>query len=805
MSEVRIVISGDASGARQAAAEAGAAVQKFGQAGQISAGQTAAAFRQLPAQLTDVATQLAGGANPLLVLLQQGGQVKDSFGGIGPAARALASVMSPVGLAVAGVAAAVGGLSLAAYQGRQESKDLANALALTGNRAGITEGQFNGLVNSLAAARNAAAGNVRELLQTLVASGEQTATTLEASGRAAMALAKLNGKSAAENALAFAGMGDNVAAWAAKANKAYAYLTAEQFKQIQSLGAQGDASAAVKLNMEALAAALESRTAPALGLIDQALDGAAKKWDNFWNAVKGVGRAETLDDRIAALQKKIDEMDPWTRKGGYGGNTDFKDISAELEGALKERGLMAMRASDKAAAQAEENNRILEASRAYQDTVLAIQSAGNANLLANNLANLDQRRAITEKAYAAFVIDGGAYADRIIAIERAKLAEETALAQKAVDIERTRVVTTKAERNSRDAAELAAQARLAALRGKGYQLEAQVQAGAFAAKPREVADSPRGEFRRAEITAEGTAGNNALDLYTASRRSAAQQQAQDLVAINRGLGIELIKDDRDRGLAQIANEAQALERRLDLLALNAEQRQAVEASLADWITLRNRKLDEDLKPGWQKQLDAWRDNNRLMRDSYASMMDGVLKNAEDAWVQLSTTGKLNVRSLVNGILQEMARVQFKQFAASLGGGGGGGGGGFLGSFISVIGKLMGAPGTYAPTGGTGDFARFDRLSGGRAGGGSVNAGGLYKVGERGPELLRMGSQAGSVIPSNIAAQALGGGAAPVQVNYAPVLNIDSRTDQAQVVQLVSGALGQNNRELMALLRAKRVL
>lgn len=50
----------------------------------ISARQTAAAFGMLPAQLSDIAVQLAGGQNPFLILLQQGSQIKDSFGGIGP-------------------------------------------------------------------------------------------------------------------------------------------------------------------------------------------------------------------------------------------------------------------------------------------------------------------------------------------------------------------------------------------------------------------------------------------------------------------------------------------------------------------------------------------------------------------------------------------------------------------------------------------------------------------------------------------------------------------------------------------------
>ncbi|MCG2942418.1 phage tail length tape measure family protein, partial [Escherichia coli] len=47
-----------------------------------------------PAQFTDVATQLAGGQSPWLILLQQGGQVKDSFGGMIPMFRGLAGAIT---------------------------------------------------------------------------------------------------------------------------------------------------------------------------------------------------------------------------------------------------------------------------------------------------------------------------------------------------------------------------------------------------------------------------------------------------------------------------------------------------------------------------------------------------------------------------------------------------------------------------------------------------------------------------------------------------------------------------------------
>lgn len=50
------------------------------------------ALRGVPAQFTDIAVSLASGQQPLTVLLQQGGQLKDMFGGIGPAAKPLAAI-----------------------------------------------------------------------------------------------------------------------------------------------------------------------------------------------------------------------------------------------------------------------------------------------------------------------------------------------------------------------------------------------------------------------------------------------------------------------------------------------------------------------------------------------------------------------------------------------------------------------------------------------------------------------------------------------------------------------------------------
>lgn len=92
-------------------------IQKLG----ISTGQYKQAMQQLPMQITDVVTSLASGMPVWLVAVQQGGQIKDSFGGASNALKALLSFLNPVNVAFGLLS---GTLAIAAYNAHKAQTEL---------------------------------------------------------------------------------------------------------------------------------------------------------------------------------------------------------------------------------------------------------------------------------------------------------------------------------------------------------------------------------------------------------------------------------------------------------------------------------------------------------------------------------------------------------------------------------------------------------------------------------------------------------------------------------------------------------
>ncbi|MDI7502141.1 phage tail tape measure protein [Cronobacter dublinensis] len=104
--------------------------------GAISAGQYQQAMRMLPMQITDVVTSLASGMPVWMVAIQQGGQIKDSFGGIAGALRALMTFVTPLNVAIGAAAAVFGTLTYSVIKANDEFVKIRESIEKTTGLSG---------------------------------------------------------------------------------------------------------------------------------------------------------------------------------------------------------------------------------------------------------------------------------------------------------------------------------------------------------------------------------------------------------------------------------------------------------------------------------------------------------------------------------------------------------------------------------------------------------------------------------------------------------------------------------------------
>lgn len=318
----------------------------FSQAG-VSAAQTAAALRQVPMQMTDIVTSLQAGQAPLTVLLQQGGQLKDSFGGVGNAIRGVSGYLvdsvkqlGVVGLSLGAVGVGVAAVATAMIQGAKEAEAYSKALILSGNAAGVTVGQLQAQAQAIAAVSGATQGAAAEAIAQVAASGKIGADNLGVVTEAALRLEKVGVQSVSKTVEQFNELGKSPVEASIKLNEQYNYLTTAVFKQIKALEDEGRASEAAELAQRTLAETLSSRATQLsqnLGTLERAwgaISGAAK---GAWDAMLGLGRETTVEDKIATLQQQIAERQ--ARNSGLG----IKDGAATRELQAQLAALQAMK------------------------------------------------------------------------------------------------------------------------------------------------------------------------------------------------------------------------------------------------------------------------------------------------------------------------------------------------------------------------------------------------------------------------------------------------------------------------------
>ncbi|MGD3126853.1 phage tail tape measure protein [Enterobacter hormaechei] len=218
--------------------------------GAISAGQYRNAMRYLPMQMTDIVTSLASGMPVYMVAIQQGGQLRDSFGGVGNALKAMLSMVTPARVAIGGLAGAVLIAAKAGSDYFTAYDEINKAIIRTGNIAGTSALQIMASSQSIAASTGATVGTVQSLMTELVGMGSLTQQQLEkAAGSTALAV-QTGIVSAQDITKAYKDIEKDPVKALQSLNGQYNFLTVSQLKHVDDLVKQKDQTAAVTQAMD---------------------------------------------------------------------------------------------------------------------------------------------------------------------------------------------------------------------------------------------------------------------------------------------------------------------------------------------------------------------------------------------------------------------------------------------------------------------------------------------------------------------------------------------------------------------------
>lgn len=318
--------------AQTAAAAASREAKDAADAHAKSVAQQSRQFAELVPQINDVVASLGSGMSPLTILLQQGGQVTQIYGGIGAtfaaAGRAAAAFAGP--LALGAVAVGLGAMAISAERAERKLEDLTQ-------RARATRDDFAAAGREIQAAAKAAAATgtigrteARDAAQAIRTAPGFAGTETELTDliRVSQDLSRVMGEGVAESARRVAkGFDDAHAAAQELAGQGFRTLDAQTTRAIERLQNQGKAAEATALLLDrvrqATAGADQARTPFEEGMRDlsKALTGVSQSAGEFTKAI-GEGLADALGQGLSALAKFIE-----TTKREFAGLRDLTETA----------------------------------------------------------------------------------------------------------------------------------------------------------------------------------------------------------------------------------------------------------------------------------------------------------------------------------------------------------------------------------------------------------------------------------------------------------------------------------------------
>ncbi|OJT30252.1 phage tail tape measure protein [Pseudomonas sp. FSL W5-0203] len=786
-----------------------------------TAKQTAAALRGVPAQFTDIAVSLQGGQAPLTVLLQQGGQLKDMFGGIAPAAKALGGyvlgLINPFTLAAAAVAA----LGLAYYKGSEEADAYNEALILSGNVAGTSASQLSDMARQVSATVGTT-GAAAEVLAKLAGNGKIASESFGQITEAALQMEKATGRAIDETIAEFAKIAKDPVAAAKELNDQYHFLTASVYSQIVALKEQGDTVGAAKLLTDTYASTIETRTGEItqnLGIIERGWNAVRDAAKGALDATKEIGRTQTLEQQAEVIRQRLKTgQGRGGRAAAMGIETRdtakdtkdlaFLDLQIEAEKTRTKYLGDRQKIQDKGIEAEQDLERIRVASysnkqkrdkeeEAYLRKIAALREANpDSPLLAQK--NIDRdlkniRDKYKDPKGATTAVDLTSFNDsknqlNAVLSYYKSADKELEAAQKAGIISQESYTAQRVALLQQQASEVKSsyEAEIAALEGaKGkagtsaaqrIQLDQKIaDARANMVKAQQESDSElsviatneQGRLKKQELAIKSY--TDALDQQNAALQRAGSRAAQGVGQSDRQNAINGdlngISDranqqrlDLARDKADASRNMSAEEYQAKLEAINRSERDLTQTTLSNYEQMS--VAQSDWRNGATSAFSNYLDSARDVAGQTRSLFTNAFSSMEDAVASFATNGKFSFSDFAKSIIADMARIAARQAASGL--------------LSSLAGSALGAyfGGGAAAGAGAGSFGSSigSALVEGRASGGPVDPNTLYEVNEKGPELfnqggrsyLMTGAQGGSVTPlmtggSSIMAAAGGGG------------------------------------------------
>ena len=752
---------------------------KDGQNAGITYKQEQAALRGMPAQITDIVVSLQGGQAPLTVLLQQGGQIKDMFGGIMPAisglARGIYALITPLSVALTAFAT----LGAAAYSGSQEVTEFNRALIQSGNVSGVTASEFTAMQTSLDSTITTS-GKAAEVLTLMAGSGKIAGEAFEQVAAASILFSKATGESVDKIVEDFSALGKDPVDSAVRLDEKYRFLTSAVLAQADALVKQGQEQEAILLLQTSMSEAANETATKMIeeaGYIEKAWSGVKKIITETWDALKNIGREDTTQSRIDALKEVQQNIIDYKGAEAAARDSRYKDAESEIrileQRRTFEKSVAEQRKTDErtrqesvsatASALKRYTNGLEGVAKAENDLKIVrqenekIRAAGNvstelaATMAANEAKAVKDLADAKEKAnkpgragaldtsnvqevrssLTAINAEYDGYYKRVTALGEANVvsAEATYHSQQSILKAQAKAVSESYDEQIKAIKELQGNKKNSA--AQNISLENQLTKAEAA---RTVA-LEKNQTKQEELTIKFQADMKKRELAISSYKAALDQQTEDLANQGQRAVEGVGRGDRQNAVAQQLNDndrnftkqqrklSQSLSEGMDPTEY-AEKLKLLEKSHSDMAKqiIQNDKdiqaANYDWTNGFTSALENAQDDAMNFAGTVESMLTGAFNSAGRALGDFVTTGKLNFKDFASSVIADMARIAAQQAASGLLSS-------LLGIGAAAAGAWFSAPASMGSTAAGYSPEIMNAWSAGQAQGGAWNGGTQY--------------------------------------------------------------------------------